>query len=46
MNSEEEYRELMKRLHSDTNGGDDATNGLLRQVTAAMVQLRMSGRVR
>jgi hypothetical protein len=40
------YRDLLKRLHPDTNGGDGVANGLLRQVTSAVDRLRDTGRVR
>jgi hypothetical protein len=38
------FRALCKQLHPDTNRGDDAASGLLRQVTEAMEQLRAQGR--
>ena len=38
------YRELVKKLHPDANRGDDAAVGLLRQVNAAMEDLRTAGK--
>jgi hypothetical protein len=38
------FRELVKRLHPDTNGGGDATNALFNSVVRAMDLLRAAGR--
>ena len=38
------YRALCKQLHPDSNAGNDAASGLLRQVTKAMEQLRAQGK--
>ena len=39
------YRSLLKRLHPDTNRGDEAASGLLRRVVDAYRQLETMGRV-